>query len=61
MGTKFPKYILDIAKKMDTPEFRRLYREQKLANKNLDHEVEEMSEEIQEIFKHLRTPKHGKK
>ena len=54
MGTfKVPKIILDVAKAMDTPQMRELYRSQKKLDPSLDHDCEELTEEIQEILDHL--------
>lgn len=59
MGT-IPKWILDMAKKMDTPEMRELYRSQKIVNPNLDKDCEQFTEEIKDVFDHLRTPEDDK-
>lgn len=61
MGTKYPKWLLDLAKQMDTPEMRDLYRRQKVINPDLDKDCDEAAEEIQDIFNHMGTPKDGKK
>jgi len=61
VGTKIPKFILDLAKKMDTPEMRKLYREQKLADETLDDRVEQFTEEIKDLFDHLEPPNGSKK
>lgn len=50
------KKIREIAKKLDSPELRELYRKQKLANESLDEDIEKLTEEIQDLFKHDRTP-----
>jgi hypothetical protein len=42
----------ELAKSLDTPEMRRAYLRQKKANPNLDDEVQELSENIKEIFDH---------
>jgi len=53
---KPPQWILDIAKKLDTPQMMRLYREQKANDKTLDKRVEEFTEENQDLFDHLKPP-----
>jgi len=52
VGTKYPKWLLDLAKKLDTPEMRDLYRSQKISNPGLDESVEQMSEQIDQLFEH---------
>lgn len=62
MGTfKVPKIIRDLAKAMDTPEMRELYRRQKELNPSLDHDCEELGKEINDHFKHFEDSFDGKK
>jgi len=53
-GPRLPNMseIEALAKKLDTPELRELYRRQKRLNPNLDKEVNDMSEKIEEILDH---------
>jgi uncharacterized FlaG/YvyC family protein len=51
---KPPQFILDLARKLDTPEMRALYRSQKKSNPGLDQSVEELSEQLDDIFEHLK-------
>lgn len=44
--------IKALAQELDTPEMREIYRSQKMVNPNLDKEVEELTEEIEEILNH---------
>ena len=46
--------IRELAKQLDSPELREIYRLQKVANPDLDTECDEMSDEIEEIFKHVK-------
>ena len=46
-----------IAKQLDSPELRRLYRQQKRRDKGLDKAVKDLTEEIKDGFKHSETPK----
>lgn len=49
--------IRTIAKELDTPEFRELYRSQKAVNPDLDNEVDELTEEVEEILNHGKDSK----
>ena len=53
-GPRVPKMseIEALARSMDSPELRKLYRRQKAINPNLDKEVNEMFENVEEIFNH---------
>ena len=51
------KIARDLAKELDTPEMRKLYREQKARDKGLDKTVKDLTKEIKDGFKHSRTPK----
>jgi len=44
--------LRELAKTLDTPEMRELYRSQKVLNPNLDADIDKVSEEIKEIFNH---------
>jgi len=46
-----------LAKALDTPELRELYRRQKRLNPNLDKEVDELTKGVQEIFNHDKSSK----
>lgn len=46
-----------IAKQLDSPQLRKLYRDQKAGDKGLDKAVEDLTKEIQDGFKHGKTPK----
>jgi hypothetical protein len=62
VGTfKVPKFIRDMAKAMDTPEMRELYRRQKELNPGLDHDCEELGKEIEDHFEHLEDSFSDKK
>jgi len=62
VGTfQVPKFIQDIAKALDTPELRDLYRRQQNLNPNLNQDCEELGEEIEQIFDHLQDSFDGKK
>ena len=58
-GPRFPELsgismakIHALAKSLDSPELRELYRAQQGLNPDLDEEVEELTKEVQEIFDH---------
>lgn len=59
MGPRIPSmsHVEKLAKALDTPEMRKLYLRQKKANPNLDQEIDEMSEEVKEIFHELSSKK----
>jgi len=42
-----------LAKQLDTPEMRKLYREQKAQNGSLDDLVNELTEEVKNSFEHI--------
>jgi len=46
------KLAENLAKELDTPQMRKLYREQKANNNTLDDSVNELVEEINDSFKH---------
>jgi hypothetical protein len=57
VGTKRPpQWILDIAKKLDTPEMRKLYRDQKVKDETLDERIDKFTEENQDLFDHMESP-----
>jgi len=58
---KPPQFILDLAKQLDTPEMRALYRAQKKSDASLDQRVEELAENIDEVFKHIEDSLNGGK
>jgi len=51
------KQAKGLAKKLDTPEMRELYRKQKAKNNRLDDLVNELTKEIEDGFKHEEAPK----
>lgn len=53
-GPQLPsmKFIQTLAKHLDSPEMREIYRTQKRLNPNLDKEVDELTKEIEEILNH---------
>lgn len=58
---KPPQFILDLAKKLNTPELRALYRRQKELDSTLDQRIEKLSEEIEDVFEHLKDSLNGGK
>lgn len=58
-GPRLPNMseIEALAKALDTPELRELYRRQKRLNPNLDKEVDELTKGVQEIFNHDKSSK----
>lgn len=56
MGTfdNVPKFIRDMAKAMDTPEMRELYRRQQIINPDLNDDCEELAKEVEDHFEHIK-------
>lgn len=50
--------IQKLAKALDTPEMRDLYRRQKRINPNLDHDLQEVAKKVEDVFQH-RTNSNG--
>ena len=58
---KPPQFILDLAKQLDTSEMRALYRAQKKSDPGLNQRVEQLAEDIDEIFEHIEDSLNGGK
>lgn len=50
-----------MAKELDTPEMRKLYRKQKRENESLDEMIDDFAKDNQDIFNHIKRPPNVKK
>lgn len=45
-----------LAKKLDTPEMRKLYRQNQADDNSFDQTIDELTEELKDLLKHKDTP-----